>query len=586
MNEENMANTGEGPQDNRILPRPQVHVASATFSDDCEVSFGDNDIVLIVGPNNSGKSEALRGIWDLLREEHRLGRVVTKLSIGTNCTPEAALEWFRSHADYVSKEKDPAVAGPWGNATESFLLSVMRGGTLQGLFGYFAVFLTTVERIESANAVGPFNHDVRHHGLPLHLLFKDEELEKRVSKPFEGAFGVRLIVHRQAGGSVPLLVGAPPALMEGEKAWSTSYVKRLEMLPGIEAQGDGMRCFAGIVLRVLASDYGIVLIDEPEAFLHPPQVRVLARTICTPRKCSQQLFLATHSGDFVRAALEAGGERVRVVRLQRGRGVNHVSELANDDLMKLWSDPLLRYSQIFDALFHEGAVICESDSDCRFYAAVAEACGSAGSHDLQFTPCGGKDRLAVVARALRAIDVPVAMIADFDILNEESTIRKTVESLGGVWDDLKKDWTTVYKDIEGRRPDLNAKAVKEEIDRVFSKVQTEALEEAERLEIREALRRSSPWEQVKSQGKSAVHSGDPSRALERLLTELEKLRLFVVPVGELERFEPLTGTHGPKWVSSVLEQYSLADAKELAGARDFVSRVVKSLLPTGNTNQA
>lgn len=40
----------------------------------------------------------------------------------------------------------------------------------------------------------------------------------------------------------------------------------------LQEQGDGFRSFVGIVLSILLSKDKIILIDEPEAFLHPTQI--------------------------------------------------------------------------------------------------------------------------------------------------------------------------------------------------------------------------------------------------------------------------------------------------------------------------
>ena len=58
-----------------------------------------------------------------------------------------------------------------------------------------------------------------------------------------------------------------------------------------------------------------------------------------------------------------------------------------------------------------------------------------------------------------------------------------------------------------------------------------------------------------------------------MLIALEALGIFVVPVGELERFVKSVGGHGPAWVAEVLKQ-DLANAPELEPARQFVKKLV------------
>ncbi|MBA3613091.1 MAG: AAA family ATPase [Nitrospirales bacterium] len=51
-------------QPSHITPIPRVAISQLTFSDWTEVVISQNDIVLVVGPNNAGKSAALRAIRD------------------------------------------------------------------------------------------------------------------------------------------------------------------------------------------------------------------------------------------------------------------------------------------------------------------------------------------------------------------------------------------------------------------------------------------------------------------------------------------------------------------------------------------
>ena len=105
--------------------------------------------------------------------------------------------------------------------------------------------------------------------------------------------------------------------------------------------------------------------------------------------------MATHSGDVLRGMLNANSSRVRVLRLRRSGGVNIVRSLSNVQVQQSWGDSLLRYSNILDGLFHEKVIVCESDSDCRFYAAILDSIfESSASHDrkpdIMFTHCGAR----------------------------------------------------------------------------------------------------------------------------------------------------------------------------------------------------
>jgi len=46
-------------------------------------------------------------------------------------------------------------------------------------------------------------------------------------------------------------------------------------LPQVQEQGDDVKSFVGMLLAITATEYPLLLIDEPETFLHPPQAYLL-----------------------------------------------------------------------------------------------------------------------------------------------------------------------------------------------------------------------------------------------------------------------------------------------------------------------
>jgi predicted ATPase len=97
-----------------------------------------------------------------------------------------------------------------------------------------------------------------------------------------------------------------------------------------------MRSFAGVLLATSVGRESIMLIDEPEAFLHPPQARLLGTTLVQDRNKEQQLFIATHSTDMLRGVLDTESTDVRVVRIRRNGLTNTVRLLSNDRIKELW----------------------------------------------------------------------------------------------------------------------------------------------------------------------------------------------------------------------------------------------------------
>ena len=559
---------------------PRAWIDQITFSDGTSLRFSKSDIVLIVGPNNAGKSAALRAIRDKLSQNLR-SPVISNVDVAREGTADEVVNWLGSFTRKHDEQAPDPVFQAFGvgvYGSQARISWQQESAYLQTLSRFFCHLLTADERLQAANPAKsiPVVREPPVH--PVHYLVRDDRLEEKLSAQFRKAFGVDLAVNRVAGSQVPLHVGTRPTPAEGQDRLSYEHVQAVEQLPQLHLQGDGMRSFAGVLLYTSVGRESILLIDEPEAFLHPPQARLLGRMLVTDKPELRQLFIATHSGDILRGVLDARSASVRVVRIRRSGDVNRVRQLDNNKIAELWGDPLLRYSNILDGLFHEKVIVCEADSDARFYSAVAdaiiEAAGSGARRpDVMFTHCGGKDRLAVVVRALREVDVPVAVAVDLDVLNNEQPLRTIVEAAGGDWGAVQPHWNQVKAAVHSKKAELTADEIRSEIEGILSGVSGTSFPKAARDAIQSTFRRSSPWATAKEVGKAFVPAGHSTQAYERLLGTLQGLGIFVVEVGELESFARSVGNKGPKWVNEVLKK-DLASDPELEAARQYVSKLL------------
>ena len=393
---------------------------------------------------------------------------------------------------------------------------------------------------------------------------------------FRRAFGQDLIVFRPGGSHISLLVGDRPQLQVGEDRLSSSYLARTRTsaLP-LKDQGDGMRSFASVILYLLASPGStVLLLDEPEAFLHPPQARLLGELIATERQSQAQLFVATHSPDVLTGLLSAAPDHLRVLRIQRDGDVNRIAELDKNRARRIANDPLMKYSSVLSGVFHERVIICESEADCAFYSALLDLPEVHGERrpDVFFAHANGKDRVARLAGALRELDVPVDIILDIDVLRTEEILRDTVQVLGGDWASVKPMADLVRKAVEDRKPGSNAVEIRQEIEGVLTNVDSPDAEfsRTARKKIETILKRTNCWDVVKEAGENGIPSGQATTTFRKLLEVCKSAHLWIVPVGELEGFNREVGGRSSKWVQVVLEQRELARDPLLKRARDFV----------------
>jgi hypothetical protein len=390
-----------------------------------------------------------------------------------------------------------------------------------------------------------------------------EEMEGRLDKLFRDTFGENLVVDRLGGSHVAFRCGIRPDEAEFGGRLSMPYAKEVRKLPLLDEQGDGMRSFVACLLHTEVLERPVVLIDEPEAFLHPPQARALARHLAEcSRTQRRQFILATHSADIVRGTIDTGAD-VTVVRLTREGTVNQGATLSSDRLAELWKDPLLRASNLLDGLFHKCVVVCEGDADCRFYNAVlAKLCEEAGKPrpEVLFTHTGGKKRLSVAVRAMRAIQVPTLVVADMDILGDAGDLRGVWEALGFDWTTIEREFRIVRNAVDSTRNARSVRDLRKEIDALLDGNPGHVTEEISK-KIRDLTKAEGGWENVKRAGVSAVPKGDGRTACDALLGNLRVGGLHVVPVGELEGFAPTAGGHGPTWLHRALHREFSDDAR-------------------------
>jgi hypothetical protein len=556
--------------------RLRAHLTSVTFSNGLSINLNERSTVVIVGPNNSGKTTALSDIVSHLSTEHGPEKVIIKSVELHRDTPIETVKEFLS----IYKTEYGSYSVPGYSFHEPNVDQWWTGSTphLAGLAHFVLSFLTTRARLTDCNPAPAF--DVRAKGLDLHpiqAMYRDDKLEERISNLFRSAFRQDLIVHKAAGGTnIPLYVGIRPTLHPGENPTSLSYIERLEQLGPLEKQGDGMVSFASLILRVHTHNRSIQLIDEPEAFLHPPQERLVAGMISSDS--NQQTFIATHSGDIVKGLLESHPERVSFVRLQRNGNETVASHLPQEQIAELWKDPILRYSNVLEGLFHEGVVVAEADADCRFYDAIAAGINDPEeTADLFYTYSGGKHRIPVVVKALRALSVPVRTVVDFDVLNNERPLKDIIEAHGGVWTSFEPDWAQLKNAIESSKNYLNGDRFAREVSNLINGIEgSKAVPKDVISKIRDACTQASPWTEAKKRGIAGVPSGEPTRRATALLTSLRSIGIFVIPEGEMEGFCRSVGGKGPRWVEEVLKRDPATDA-ELKAAVEFARSIHKSV---------
>lgn len=546
--------------------KPSASISSISFSGGDTFNFTEKEKIIIVGANNSGKSQTLREILSLSKTNKKVRSVVLESITVNKIGTEKELETFlEKEASYINGQYRYNNWNLQSNHIQFWKLENLVNEISTG----FIKNITANERLsicEQQLSISPSDPKAK----PQHVLYDNDNLMAHISNLFKKAFGQELMFNFRGGSKIPIHVGDTPKIQKKYDRVSDQYVEAIIKNPLLDQQGDGMKSYAGILFEAIVSNLDIVLIDEPEAFLHPPQMRRLGETLSSEVK--GQLFVATHSSDILRGFLEGTKGNIRILRIKRDKERNIVTEASSQTIKELWEKPDLRYSNALEGLFHEQVIICEDDSDCRLMNSVADYISLQDKEswpDTAYVPTGGKHGIPKVAKILRLIGVPTKAVFDIDFLSERNLVAETVAAFGGDWQQCEAIWLRIDAAVRnGKKPKTNQE-IKNDIVSIIEKSDANSLPKGD---ITEALKQGSPWADIKRYGTAAIPGGHAQKEFNKLQNYLEEIGIYVIPTGEAENFCKEIGLHGPKFVTKLLATIPLSDPR-LEQLRSFVKKV-------------
>ncbi|WP_406293990.1 ATP-dependent nuclease [Streptomyces sp. NBC_00624] len=543
-------------------------------------------VTAIVGPNNAGKSSFLRQITSHLR--HGSGAraldntfLIKEISTASSGDWEDFNAWLEAHANITQRPTGERYARRPGSG-EVLISGLQRlqqhnfSLGLQEINEYMVFYGDAWQRIGGVNPVEMRQRFNDSPESPMHILQDNATLFRELSDISERVFGESLTMDRLSR-HVNLRVGGIDIDIPRIGEISDEYQTALSNLPQLTEQGDGMKSLIGLLIPLVTSTYPVVIIDEPEAFLHPPQATILGRILGElARAKNLQIIVATHDRHLLSGFLESQ-TNLSVLRLERRQGsATRFSQLNVDEVKGIWNDPVLRYSNVLDGLFHKLVVLAEADRDCRFFSSTLEEYEPKSDlpllpGDVLFVPSGGKDSLRRLAKVLSSIHVPTVVSPDLDILNNKETIKSLVSSLGGDWNSMEMDYKSATAAFSQPRDKVLISNVLTAITAQFQGRDDEPFTTSAKNELLTHIRlKDNPWSALKMYGMQAFR-GHAAVAANRLMSKLEGVGIAAVQVGELECFAPDLGvSKGPAWLPAAIENgYHLRTA-----ARTHIKQII------------
>jgi predicted ATPase len=494
-------------------------------------------ITVFVGPNNSGKSKVLAEIHqfcvsgqinaqDVLLDsltftacdEATAAQRIAKVTLAPN--PEETLQPGR----VIVGKRGSRIQVQRTNLLQS--LTQPTGGHISRLCQWFLVYNTLL--LNGQNRISLVNQqpggDLQQ---PAHsafqVLFRDDDKRAEVRRIIYDAFGLYLVVDPTQLGTLRLrLSHRPPAEPIEERGIHEEAVAFHGHALPIEQQSDGVKAFTGMITEIVAGDPSIILIDEPEAFLHPALSFNLGKEVARAAAgAAKRVFASTHSPNFVMGCIQSGAE-VNIIRLTYRAGTATARVLRNQDILRLMRNPLLRSSNVLAALFFEFVIVTESDADRAFYQEINERLlrfnDARGIPNCLFLNAQNKQTVQAILKPLRELGIPAAGIVDIDVLKD-----------GG------STWTGFLG--SGYIPEIEHQPLG-----------------THRASIKTRL--EATGRNMKRDGGINLLAGEDREAASNLLERLGQYGLFVVEHGELESWlnQLGAGGHGPAWLINVFER--------------------------------
>jgi hypothetical protein len=179
-----------------------------------------------------------------------------------------------------------------------------------------------------------------------------------------------------------------------------------------------------------------------------------------------------------------------------------------------------------------------------------------------------------IVRAIRPLGVPIAVVADFDVLRDANRLAVIVSALGANPSTFEKDRALVASALVDRQPTAPLLAdVRDAVDGSLSRVDGTRLTRQSADDIKRAMKFTDGWDEAKRSGVDAITGEQQHAAVLRLIDSLKSVGLFVVPVGELESWSKQAGTNKTEWPAKALA----LDAHKDARVQSFVADITQHL---------
>jgi predicted ATPase len=405
-------------------------------------------VTIFIGPNNGGKSAALRDILSYTQGGfvngatviHKGAMSATSMDfidrkIGTHFFPmpgDSDTYYFTGNGFSSSFNYNQLKKNVEDESTDD------KYHSMSNIAKFSALYVAGEDRFRLTQhaAAGDLKS---HANTTLARIFRDDTLQTSISRIVHDAFNRHLLIDHTDIGKLKYVLSDDNVADELKRAFAVEAGDFFKKCTPIENASDGTRAFVGIVAEIFAGWHDIILLDEPEAFLHPSLAYLLGREISLNAGSQRQVFAATHSPHFLMGCISAGVP-LEIVRLTYKYGQATARSLPVETLSSVMRDPLMKSIGAMSALFYDNVFVTESDGDRAFYQEIegrlSRTNGSAMRHTL-FLNAHNKTSAAKITSVLRDVGIPTAFALDIDWIKEDGKVAQKYLEAAGVPEGLR-----------------------------------------------------------------------------------------------------------------------------------------------------
>lgn len=554
------------------------------------------NLTIFIGPNNSGKSQILKDILKYSTTEKRDGVILEDLKYDWPNDLDEILasykikptvdhsgnHYFRTFNSSLSGTKNLHIGEGWRENIARWLSekNVHSEKQFSNHFGSFLVsFLSTEDRLKNILQSNVSRNDQVDNLLQA-VYNEGLDIENNLRKIVQELFDLDIKLDYSSLINICFRIAdnfsdVPTDLREAKKV--------LEQHRKLDDQGDGIKSFVSTFLSLHVGEKPVLLLDEPEAFLHPPQALRLGELIAEQANEERQIFVSTHSSDLLRGILNKRQD-IDLIRITRQNDKNTISHLDPEEVKRIATDPLLNSIRILEGLFYKGVVITEADSDSIFYQRISRQLFD--NDDIHYTHAHNKQTVTKVSQPYSKLGLTHCVVVDFDairvwpefkrLLNQKGLNQEKIEEIQG----LRK---SIVDEIESQTPGEILDALKTDIGNLSVEItnleddeEPDAILVKARRELKKIREDNSPWTKYKKEGLNQLSKANQDK-FNQISSICKSHGIFLVPVGELESWLVDQGlpksSNKAKWIVNALERIpELAPDKGLK-PWDFVMEI-------------